>query len=207
MTDSRDQLIFEKTHAGRQGYSVPAHDVPPTPVERALPADLVRGPIDGFPELSENNLVRHYTRLSTWNYGVDTGMYPLGSCTMKYNPKINEAAARLGGFGGLHPDDARGRLAGRAQGDVRAAADARRDHRAAVGDAAAGGRRARRADRHDDDPQAARGSGRPPAVARPDSRLGARHEPRQRRTSAGTRCARSDRARRKPVDSTRWPRR
>jgi glycine dehydrogenase subunit 2 len=104
MTDERDRLIFEKTHEGRRGYSIPAQDVPATPVERAVPADLVRREIEGFPELSENNLVRHYTRLSTWNYGVDTGMYPLGSCTMKYNPKINEAAARLGGFGGLHPE-------------------------------------------------------------------------------------------------------
>jgi len=102
--DSRDDLIFDKTHEGRTGYSIPAQDVPSTPVERALPADLVRGEIAGFPEVSENNLVRHYTRLSTWNYGVDTGMYPLGSCTMKYNPKINEAVARFGGFGGLHPE-------------------------------------------------------------------------------------------------------
>jgi glycine dehydrogenase subunit 2 len=92
MTDERDRLIFEKTQ-----------DVPSTTVERSVPADLVRDEIAGFPEVSENNLVRHYTRLSTWNYGVDTGMYPLGSCTMKYNPKINETAARLGGFGGLHP--------------------------------------------------------------------------------------------------------
>src|SRR5512133_1218978 len=103
MTDSRDQLIFEKTHEGRRGYSIPAQDVPSTPVGGSLPADLVRDEISGFPEVSENNLVRHYNRLSTWNYGVDTGMYPLGSCTMKYNPKINEAAARLPGFGGLHP--------------------------------------------------------------------------------------------------------
>jgi len=103
MTDERDRLIFEKTHEGRRGYSIPAQDVPSTPVERSVPAELVRREIAGFPEVSENNLVRHYTRLSTWNYGVDTGMYPLGSCTMKYNPKVNEAAARLGGFGGLHP--------------------------------------------------------------------------------------------------------
>ncbi len=101
--DSRDWLIFEKTHDGRSGYSIPAQDVPSTPVERSVPKDLVRGEIADFPELSENNLVRHYTRLSTWNYGVDTGMYPLGSCTMKYNPKVNEAVARYGGFAGLHP--------------------------------------------------------------------------------------------------------
>ena len=101
--DPRDRLIFEKTHPGRHGYSIPAQDVPSAPVEQALPADLVRQVIEGFPELSENNLVRHYNRLSTWNYGVDTGMYPLGSCTMKYNPKVNEAAARLPGLGDLHP--------------------------------------------------------------------------------------------------------
>ncbi|MGE5358407.1 MAG: aminomethyl-transferring glycine dehydrogenase subunit GcvPB [Bacteroidales bacterium] len=101
--DERDRLIFEKSHDGRHGYSIPAQDVPVAAVERALPAELVRKEIDGFPELSENNLVRHYTRLSTWNYGVDTGMYPLGSCTMKYNPKVNEAAARLPGLGDLHP--------------------------------------------------------------------------------------------------------
>ena len=64
---------------------------------------MLRPAIDGFPEIAENDLVRHYMRLSTWNYGVDTGMYPLGSCTMKYNPKVNEAAARLRGFADLHP--------------------------------------------------------------------------------------------------------
>jgi glycine dehydrogenase subunit 2 len=101
--DSRDQLIFDKTHPGQKGYSLPSAAVPSTPAGSALPADLVRAAIPGFPEMSENMLVRHYTRLSTWNYGVDTGMYPLGSCTMKYNPKVNEAAARLPGFATLHP--------------------------------------------------------------------------------------------------------
>ncbi len=101
--DQRDRLVFEKTHEGRRGYSIPAQDVPATPVEKSLPPALVRKEIEGFPELSENNLVRHYLRLSTWNYGVDTGMYPLGSCTMKYNPKVNEAVARMDGFAGLHP--------------------------------------------------------------------------------------------------------
>ncbi len=101
--DSRDWLIFDKTHEGRRGYSIPARDVPSTPVERSVPKELVRHEIADFPEVSENNLVRHYTRLSTWNYGVDTGMYPLGSCTMKYNPKVNEEVARYGGFAGLHP--------------------------------------------------------------------------------------------------------
>jgi glycine dehydrogenase subunit 2 len=101
--DLRERLIFEKSTPGRTGFSLPARDVPSVPVEQALPAGLVRKELSGFPELSEVDLVRHYTRLSTWNYGVDTGMYPLGSCTMKYNPKVNEAAARIRGFALLHP--------------------------------------------------------------------------------------------------------
>ena len=63
----------------------------------------MREEVNGFPELSEVDVVRHFTRLSTWNYGVDSGFYPLGSCTMKYNPKVNEAAARLPGLAGVHP--------------------------------------------------------------------------------------------------------
>jgi glycine dehydrogenase subunit 2 len=101
--DHRDQLIFEESTPGRRGYSLPAQDVPATPVEGNLPPGLVRDEIAGFPEMSEIGLVRHYTRLSTWNYGVDSGMYPLGSCTMKYNPKVNEAAARMPGFAHAHP--------------------------------------------------------------------------------------------------------
>ena len=103
-SDLRDQLIFERSVPGRRGYSLPAQDVPSTPLEGALPEGLVRqGGLEGFPEMTEVELVRHFTRLSTWNYGVDTGMYPLGSCTMKYNPKVNEAAARMAGLGDLHP--------------------------------------------------------------------------------------------------------
>jgi glycine dehydrogenase subunit 2 len=94
-----EKLIFEHSTPGRQGYSLPARDVP----EAQLPAEMVRKEVAGFPELSEIDVVRHFTRLSTWNYGVDSGFYPLGSCTMKYNPKVNEAAARLPGFAGVHP--------------------------------------------------------------------------------------------------------
>jgi glycine cleavage system P protein (glycine dehydrogenase) subunit 2 len=114
-SDHRDQLIFELSTPGRQGYSLPARDVPPAALEGAVPDGLLRDGIEGFPELTEVGLVRHFTRLSTWNYGVDTGMYPLGSCTMKYNPKVNEAIARLSGFAELHPlapdDVAQGALA------------------------------------------------------------------------------------------------
>jgi glycine dehydrogenase subunit 2 len=102
-TDKRDRLIFEESTAGERGYSLPAHDVPEAPLEGNVPAGLLRDEITGFPEVSEVGIVRHFTRLSTWNYGVDTGMYPLGSCTMKYNPKVNEVAARMAGFAHLHP--------------------------------------------------------------------------------------------------------
>jgi len=94
-----EQLLFERSVAGRCGYDLAPLDVPPA----APPANLVRAPIEGFPELSEIDVVRHYTRLSTWNYGVDSGFYPLGSCTMKYNPKVNEQLARLPGFSQQHP--------------------------------------------------------------------------------------------------------
>ena len=94
-----EKLLFERTDPGRIGYSLPDLDVPAC----SPPAALLREEITGFPEICEIDVVRHYTRLSTWNYGVDTGFYPLGSCTMKYNPKVNEQAARLPGFAELHP--------------------------------------------------------------------------------------------------------
>lgn len=94
-----EKLLFEHSDPGRRGYSLPPLDVPAVD----LPAELTRSEIKGFPELSEVDVVRHFTRLSTWNYGVDSGFYPLGSCTMKYNPKVNEVAARIPGFTQVHP--------------------------------------------------------------------------------------------------------
>ncbi|TYO96350.1 glycine dehydrogenase (decarboxylating) beta subunit [Geothermobacter ehrlichii] len=94
-----ENLIFEVSTPGRRGYSLPELDVPPA----SLPDGLVRDEVEGFPELSEVDVVRHFTRLSTWNYGVDSGFYPLGSCTMKYNPKVNEVACRRPGLADLHP--------------------------------------------------------------------------------------------------------
>lgn len=93
-----EPLLFEKGRKGRSGFSMPRRDVESSPVDEALAGE---GP--NFPDLSEVELVRHYTRLSTWNFGLDTGMYPLGSCTMKYNPKTNEKQAALPGFAGAHP--------------------------------------------------------------------------------------------------------
>ena len=93
-----EPLLWERGKKGRCGFSLPAQDVP----ERPLPVDLV-GDGPDLPDLGEVEVVRHYTRLSTWNYGVDTGFYPLGSCTMKYNPKTNERQAGLKGFAAAHP--------------------------------------------------------------------------------------------------------
>ena len=93
-----EPLLWEKGKKGRYGFSIPRRDVEPRPLDEGLTGE---GP--DFPDLSEVDVVRHYTRLSQWNFGVDTGMYPLGSCTMKYNPKTNEKQASLPGFSGAHP--------------------------------------------------------------------------------------------------------
>ena len=85
-----ESLIFERSAPGRTAYSLPPLDVPETKPEALFEAGLLRREIDDFPEVSEFDVVRHFTRLSTWNYHIDIGMYPLGSCTMKYNPKLNE---------------------------------------------------------------------------------------------------------------------
>jgi len=98
-----EPLLFEQGSKGRIGYSLPASDVPAMDPKTVLGQNLVREDIEGFPELSEGEVMRHFTRLSQWNYGVDTGFYPLGSCTMKYNPKINEETCRLRGFTNSHP--------------------------------------------------------------------------------------------------------
>jgi glycine dehydrogenase subunit 2 len=98
-----EPLIFEQGGEGRIGYSLPDCDVPEKDINSILPKDMVREEISGFPSLSEVDVVRHFTRLSQWNYAADSGFYPLGSCTMKYNPKINEDMARLSGFSNIHP--------------------------------------------------------------------------------------------------------
>ncbi len=93
-----EPLLWEIGAKGRIGFSMPACDVPDRVVDHNLAGE---GP--DFPDLSEVDVVRHYTRLSQWNFGVDSGMYPLGSCTMKYNPKTNERQAALPGIAGAHP--------------------------------------------------------------------------------------------------------
>ncbi|OGL39427.1 MAG: glycine dehydrogenase (aminomethyl-transferring) [Candidatus Schekmanbacteria bacterium GWA2_38_9] len=99
-----DKLIFEVSSEGREGYSLPELDVPVVQPERVVPDRLVRREDTNLPEVSEPEIVRHFVNLSKKNYSIDEGFYPLGSCTMKYNPKINEEAASSSGFSNLHPN-------------------------------------------------------------------------------------------------------
>ncbi|EMR06662.1 putative glycine dehydrogenase [decarboxylating] subunit 2 [Bhargavaea cecembensis DSE10] len=103
MHKENQPLIFEISKEGRIGYSLPELDVPETDLSGLLPEGLLREEPAELPEASELDIMRHYTALSKRNHGVDSGFYPLGSCTMKYNPKVNEAAARLSGFANVHP--------------------------------------------------------------------------------------------------------
>ena len=99
-----EALIFERSQTGRIGYHLPKLDVEETAIDEILPAELRRDDdLEGVPEVSEVDVVRHFTRISTWNYSIDLGMYPLGSCTMKYNSRLNEKVARIEGFTNLHP--------------------------------------------------------------------------------------------------------
>ncbi len=99
-----ESLIFERSQLGRVGYRLPKLDVDEVDIDQLVPVELRRDDdLDGVPEVSEVDVVRHFTRISTWNYSIDLGMYPLGSCTMKYNSRLNEKVARIGGFAGLHP--------------------------------------------------------------------------------------------------------
>ena len=98
-----EPLLFELSSPGKKAYQLPALDVPAVDPGAALGTENVREEIAGFPEVSEVEAIRHFTRLSTWNYAIDLGLYPLGSCTMKYNPRINELVARLEGLAWVHP--------------------------------------------------------------------------------------------------------
>src|SRR5690349_21261363 len=97
------RLLFEMSQPGRRSNVPPKCDVPERPIADLLPADCLAAAPPELPELSEPDLVRHYLNLSTLNMSVDTHFYPLGSCTMKYNPKRNEKVARMPGFADLHP--------------------------------------------------------------------------------------------------------
>lgn len=98
-----EPLLFERSSPGKKGYQLPELDVPEVSPEQALGAVNTRAEIADFPEVSEVDVIRHFTRLSTWNYAIDLGCYPLGSCTMKYNPRVNELVARTEGLAWAHP--------------------------------------------------------------------------------------------------------
>ncbi len=97
------KLIFEMSHPGRSAFSLPPTLINEKPIKNYLPKKLIRSEAAPLPEVSEVDVIRHFTHLSQRNFGVDQGFYPLGSCTMKYNPKINEDIARLAGFTKVHP--------------------------------------------------------------------------------------------------------
>src|ERR1041385_7635654 len=99
-----EPLIFERSQPGRAGFSLPPLDVDETALNDLVPLEFQRDDdLAGMPEVTEVDVVRHYTRMSTWNYSIDLGLYPLGSCTMKYNSRLNERVARIDGFANLHP--------------------------------------------------------------------------------------------------------
>lgn len=101
--EKNQPLIFELSRPGRIAFSLPESDVPEQSLDEMIPSGYIRQHPAELPEVSEVDLIRHYTELSRRNYGVDNGFYPLGSCTMKYNPKRNERMARLAGFASIHP--------------------------------------------------------------------------------------------------------
>jgi glycine dehydrogenase subunit 2 len=110
-----EALIFERSQPGRIGYRLPPLDVEELSLDELLPKEFQSdNDLEGLPEVSEVDVIRHFTRMSTWNYSIDLGMYPLGSCTMKYNSRLNEKVARIPGFANLHPlsseEDAQGAL-------------------------------------------------------------------------------------------------
>lgn len=108
-----ESLIFERSQPGRAGFMLPALDVDETSLDEIIPAQFQReDDLAGMPEVSEVDVVRHFTRMSTWNYSIDLGLYPLGSCTMKYNSRLNEKVARIAGFANLHPLAAEGEAQG-----------------------------------------------------------------------------------------------
>ena len=96
-------LIFEKSSPGKRAFDLPPLDVPATDPTMTSGRTIARKVWQVFPEVSEIEVLRHFTKLSTWNYAIDLGMYPLGSCTMKYNPRVNEFVARLDGIATEHP--------------------------------------------------------------------------------------------------------
>src|SRR5262245_62378884 len=101
--NQNEGLIFEKSSLGKRAFELPPLDVPAAEPGKALGSQYRKEGVEGFPEVSEIEVLRRFARLSTWNHAIDLGMYPLGSCTMKYNPCVNEFVARLEGIATEHP--------------------------------------------------------------------------------------------------------
>jgi len=112
MQAERAQTIFEKSKTGRRAAALPETEVPEQPLAELIPGDLLRAEPPRLPEIAEPEIVRHYNRLSRRNFDLDTGFYPLGSCTMKHNPRLNERVAALPGHARLHPAQAPRRAQG-----------------------------------------------------------------------------------------------
>ena len=172
--NQNEGLIFEKSSAGKAAWKLPPLDVPEVDTAKLLGASE-RKDLGNMPEVSEIEIIRHFTRLSTWNYAIDLGMYPLGSCTMKYNPRVNEAVARVEGIANGHPYQPEKISQGALHILKTLSEQPDRDHRHGRDHAAARGRRAWRDDRTAD------GAGLSPVAGQSaqedsDSRLGARHE-------------------------------
>ena len=169
--------IFERSRPGRRAATLPPLDVPERPLGELIPERLLRGDPAELPEVSEPEIIRHYNRISRRNFDLDSGFYPLGSCTMKHNPRLNERVAALPGHARLHP----AQVPERAQGALelmwlleRALAES---DRAPARLASAVGRVARRARRPAADPRVPRRARRA-ADQGADPRHGARHESR-----------------------------
>ena len=173
-------LIFEESAPGKRGFELPPLDVPAVDARTELGADYARDAVEGFPEVSEIEVIRHFTRLSTWNYAIDLGMYPLGSCTMKYNPRVNEFVARLDGIATEHPYQPQELSQGCLKILQLLLNCLRRNYRHGYRHAGAGGGRARRTHRPAADSRLPRRHAGTPAQKSFDSRLRARHQSRHR---------------------------
>ena len=123
MQRERALTIYEKSKPGRRAAVLPDAEVPEPPLEELIPAKLLRAEPPRLPEVAEPEIVRHYNRLSRRNFDLDTGFYPLGSCTMKHNPRLNERVAALPGHARLHPAQDPQPGPGRAGADVAAAGE------------------------------------------------------------------------------------
>ena len=150
-----EPLLFEQSSPGKIGYQLPPLDVPPVDAEQVLGKGHVRAEIEGFPEVSEFETLRHFSRLSTWNYAIDLGLYPLGSCTMKYNPRVNETVARTEGLAWAHPYQSEELSQGCLEVVVALGTGADRNYRDGCRHAAAGRRRPWRIYRDSHDPRGA----------------------------------------------------